>query len=102
MPDQYSSGMPVVDCTGMLKDQFSGRLIGLRCELSKSHPNLNKSLSQFDLTPPSPPQPQGALLQICLQLSLTSILDNYFWLSLETILDNHSRLSEKTILDHLI
>ena len=66
MPDLNSSGMQVVYCTGMLKDQFSGRLIGLKCELSKSQPNLNTSSSQFDFIPPSPPHPQGALLKICL------------------------------------
>ena len=63
MPDLDSSGMPVVCCTGMLKDQFSGRLIELKCEMSKSQPNLNTYSSQFDLIHP-PPNPQEALLKI--------------------------------------
>ena len=93
MPDLKSSGMPVIYCTGMPKNHFSGRLIELvNCPYSQ--PNLNTSSSHIDFKPPTPPHPRGALLQICLWLNLTFILDNYFCLSLETIFDDHPRISK--------
>ena len=96
MPDLKSSGMPDIHCTGMPKNQFSGRLIELKWMWIVLNPNLISTHPQVILTlkPPTPPHPRGALLQICLWLNLTFILDNYFCLSLETIFDDHPRISK--------